>query len=67
LNPVAAPWVLSIAGAVQVTVSLVLVPSTGGATLAIAGAFGAYGPAADVVSVLMADHALVPVASELWS
>jgi len=67
LYPVAAPWVLSIAGAAQVTVSLLFVPSGGGATLAIAGAFGAYGPAVAVVSVLVADHALVPPAFELWS
>jgi hypothetical protein len=61
--------VLSIAGAVQVTASLVLVPSAGGATPATAGAFGAYGPpaAAAVVSVAVADHGLVPVAFELWS
>jgi hypothetical protein len=67
LNPVAASWVLSIVGSVQVTQSLVVVPSGGGATLVIAGAFGAYGPAAAVVSVLMADHALVPAALELCS
>jgi hypothetical protein len=67
LNPVAAPWVLSIAGAAQVMVSLVFVPSGGAATLEIAGAFGAYGPATAVVIVRMADQALVPVVFELWT
>src|SRR5580658_6356500 len=62
LYPVAAPCVLSVAGAVQVTVSLEFVPSGGGVTLAIAGAFGAYGPADAVASVLVTDQALVPVA-----
>ena len=46
---------------------MVLVPSGGGATLAIAGAFGAYGPVAAVVSVLVADHALVPAVFKAWS
>jgi hypothetical protein len=59
--------VLSTAGAVQATVSLVLVPSGGGATLAINGVFGAYGPVEAVVSVLVADHALVPPVFDPWS
>ena len=49
------------------TVSLVLVPSAGGVTLAIAGAFGAYGPPAAVVNVLVADHALAPTRFEPWT
>jgi hypothetical protein len=65
LYPVAAPWVPSTAGAVQVAVSFVFVPSGCGATPAIAGAFGANVPAEAVVSVLVVDHALVPVAFEL--
>jgi hypothetical protein len=56
---VATPWVLSVAGAAQVTVSLVLVPSGGGETEAIDGVFRA-DEAEAVVSVLVADHALVP-------
>jgi hypothetical protein len=66
LNPVAAPCVLSIAGAVQVTVRSLPLPC---ASDAAPGAFGAYGPAATpaVVSVLVADHALVPATFELWS
>jgi hypothetical protein len=67
LYPVAALCVPSTAEAVHATMSLELVPSGGGATLVIAGAFGAYGPVVDVVSVLMADHALVPAAFEAWS
>jgi hypothetical protein len=50
-----------------VTVSLVAVPPNGGATLAMAGAYGAYGPVLAVVSVLVADHALAPAAFALWS
>jgi hypothetical protein len=51
-----------------VTVSWLVVPFGGGATLAMAGAFGAPGPvAAAVVSVVVADHALVPVVFELCS
>jgi hypothetical protein len=65
LYPVAAPWVPSAAGAVQATASFVVVPSGGGATAVIAGALGAYGPSAVVVSVLVADHALAPAAFEL--
>jgi hypothetical protein len=65
LYPVAALCVLSSAGAVHVTESLVLVPSTGGATPEIAGAFGGYVGVVDVVSVLVADHALVPAAFTL--
>jgi hypothetical protein len=64
LNPVAAPCVLSIAEAVQVTVRSLPVPCVSDAAL---GVFGAYGPAAAVVSVPVADHGLVPVAFELWS
>ncbi len=56
---------LSIAGLGQATVSLVLVPSGGGTTPVIAGVFGAYGPPAAVVSVLVADHGLVPAAFTL--
>ncbi len=41
LNPVAAPCVPSVAGAVQVTVNFEFVPSGGGRTPVIAGAFGA--------------------------
>ena len=56
----AAPWLPSVAGAGQVTASLVAVPSGGAANLVIDGAFGAKGPAAVVVSVLMGDQAVVP-------
>ncbi len=65
MYPVAAPWVLSVVGAVQLTKSLALVPSGGGATAVIDGAFGANGPEA-VVSVLPADHALVPATFAPW-
>jgi len=61
LNPVAAPWVLSIAGAVQVTIRSLPVPCASDAAL------GVFGAAVAVVSVLVADHALVPAALELWS
>ena len=67
LYPVAAPWVPSIVGAVHATLSLLFVPSGGGAMLATVGAFGAYGPAEAVVSVLVVDQALAPAAFELWS
>ena len=46
-------------------VSLEVVPSAGGATLAITGAFGAFDPVDAVVSVVVADHALVPAAFAL--
>jgi hypothetical protein len=62
---VAAQWVLSVAGAVQVTVSLVLVPSGGGATELIEGVFRA-DKAEAVISVLVADHALVPAVFTPW-
>ena len=55
---------LSVAGAVQVTVSLLLLPSEGGATPVIDGAFGANGPDA-VVRVLLADHALFHLEADL--
>ena len=61
----ATPWVLSVAGAAQVTVSLVLVPSGGGETEAIDGVFRA-DEAEAVVSVLISDHALVPAVFALW-
>jgi len=61
LNPVAAPCVLSTAGAVQVTIRSLPVPCASDAAL------GVFGAAVTVVSVLVADHALVPVAFELWS
>jgi hypothetical protein len=56
LNPVAALCVLSIAGAVQVTVRLLPVPCASDAAL------GVFGAAAAVVSVVVADHALAPAA-----
>ena len=59
LNTVAALCVLSIAGAVQVTVRVLPVPR---ARDAAPGAFGTYGPAVAVKSVLVTDHALTPVA-----
>jgi hypothetical protein len=43
---------------------LELVPSAGGATPVIAGAFGALGPVEAVVIVLVADHALAPMVFE---
>jgi hypothetical protein len=64
LKPVAALCVLSVAGDVQVTVRLLPVPCASDGAL---GAFGAYGPAVAVVSVLMADHALVPPAFKAWT
>ena len=67
LNPVAAPCVPSVAGAVQATVNLEVVPSGGGMTPVIAGALGANGPAEAVVRVLVADQALEPAAFVLWS
>ncbi len=60
LNPAAAPCVLSIAGAVQATVSALPVPRASDTALGMLGA------AAAVVSVLVADQALKPVAFELW-
>ena len=59
LKPVAASCVLSAADAAQVTVRLPPVPCVSDA------APGAFGAAVAVVSVLVADHALVPVAFEL--
>jgi hypothetical protein len=47
--------------------SFVAVPSDGGATLAMAGVYGAYGPVLAVVNVLVADHALAPAAFAHWS
>ena len=44
LKPVAAACVLSVAGALQVTVSVVVVPSLTGATIGAAGAFGGATP-----------------------
>jgi hypothetical protein len=60
-NPVAAPCVLSIAGAVQVTVRSLPAPCASDTPLNV------FGAAVAVESVLVADHALVPVAFELWS
>jgi hypothetical protein len=51
--------------AVHVTVSFVLVPSGGAATEVIDGVFRA-DEAEAVVSVLVADHALVPALLALW-
>ena len=62
MNPVAAPCVLSTAGAVQVTVRLLPVPCARDAAF---GAFGANGPA--VVNVLVADQAPAPATSEPWT
>ena len=56
LKLVAALCVPSIAGAVQVTVRSLPVPCAND------GAAGVFGAAVAVVRVLMADHALVPVA-----
>ena len=56
LKLVAALCVLSIAGAVQVTLRLLPVPCASDT------AFGVFGKAVAVVSVLVADHALVPMA-----
>ena len=67
LYPVAAPCVLSVPGAVQVMASSLLVPSGSAATLAITGAFGAYSPTEAVVSVLVADQALVPPPLTAWT
>ena len=61
LKPVAALCVLSTAGAVQVTVRLLPVPCASDAAL------GVFGAAVAVVSVLVADHALVPAVFELWT
>jgi hypothetical protein len=61
-NPVAALCVLSIAGAAQVTLRLLPVPF---ANDAAPGVFGAC--CAAVMRVLVTDHALAPVAFELWS
>ncbi len=61
----AALWVASVAGAVHATVSLLVVPSAGAVTLAMAGTLGGYGPAERVVAVLVADQALLPVAFAL--
>jgi hypothetical protein len=63
LNPLAALCVPSVAGAVHVTVRLLPVPW---ASDAAPGVFGIYAIVA-VLSVLGADHALVPAAFELWS
>ncbi len=61
LNPVAAPCVLSTMGAVQATVRLLPVPCARDGAF---GAFGANGP--PVISVLVADQAPAPTASEPW-
>jgi hypothetical protein len=53
----------SAAGAVHVTVRLLPVPCT---SVAAPVALGANGPPAAVVIVLVADHALAPVAFEAW-
>ena len=45
--------------------SFAVVPSAGGATPVIVGAFGTDGPVVAVIVVLLADHALVPAAFEL--
>lgn len=69
MSPVAALCVPSTVGAVQMTVSLVVVPSAGGAAPAITGVFGAYAPvpAVAVLSVLVTDPAHTPVMFELWT
>ena len=59
LNPTAALCVPSTGGAVQTTVRLLAVPC------ASDGVAGAYGAAAAVVRVFVADQALVPAAFEL--
>jgi putative effector of murein hydrolase LrgA (UPF0299 family) len=65
LYAVAAAWVPSTAGAVQVTLNLLFVPSGVAATLAMDGALGAKGPAEVVVRVVVADHGLNQVALAL--
>jgi hypothetical protein len=67
LNPVAAPCVLSIAGAVQVTMRSLPVPRASSAALGVFGAGVTVTVAAPVVCVLVADHALAPAAFVLWS
>ncbi len=59
MNPVALLCVLSVVGVAQVTMRALPVPCASDAAL---GAFGMNGPIADVVSVLVADQALVPAA-----
>ena len=59
LDPVAALWVPSTAGAVQITVRS-LPPACANDTVP-----GGFGAAMAVVSVLVADHALVPAVFEL--
>ena len=61
LKPVAAPCVVSIAGAVQVTMMLLPAPCASDTAL------GVYGVAVAVVSVLGADHGLKPAAFPLWT
>ena len=65
MYPVAAPCFVG-SGAIQVMASLFgPVPATPNS--AITGAFGAYGPTEAVVSVLVADQALVPPPLTAWT
>ncbi len=64
LNPVAALWVPSTVGAAQFTVRLLPEPR---ASVGVPITFGANAPDEAVVSVVVADHALVPVILKAWT